>query len=97
MDYILSPEADKDIEEIASYTFENWGEQQTADYLDDLKNAFENIISTPHLGRERKEIKVGIYSRFHQQHTIFYQYNKNKLLVVLRVLHQSRDIQRAFK
>jgi len=96
MAYKLSPEADKDIEKIALYTLEKWGAKQTAIYLSDLHVAFERIEETPHLGREREDILPNVFSLFHQQHTIFYQKNK-PTLYILRVLHQSRDVNRAFE
>ncbi len=95
MGYILSADADKDIEEIALYTFEAWGEEQTVIYLNDLKMAFENISTSPHLGHERVELHPGVVSRFHQQHTIFYQI-KDTTVLILRILHQSRDVHPAF-
>ena len=62
--YRLAPAADQDIEAIATYTFETWGEQQTELYLDSLAKLFSTIAESPYLGRERKEIRSGIFSRF---------------------------------
>ncbi len=88
-------EARADLTDIADYTENEWGKDQRNTYLRELDSFFHKILDTPHLGRHRIDIKEGIFSRLHQQHVIFYQLNNNAL-VILRVLHQSRDIQRAF-
>ena len=94
--YRLALEADQDIEAIASYTFEAWGEQQTELYLDSLAEVFLKIAESPHLGRERKEIQSGIFSRNHQKHIIFYRVSVD-WVEILRVLHHARDVDGVFE
>ena len=92
----FTDEAQADLTDIADYTENEWGRDQRNIYLRELDSFFHKILETPHLGRQRDDLKSGVFSRFHQQHAIFYQLNSDTL-VVLRVLHQSRDIHRAFK
>ena len=94
--YRLAPEADQDIEAIATYTFETWGERQAKLYLDSLAELFSKIAESPYLGRERKEIRSGIFSRNHQKHIIFYRLSED-WVEILRVLHHARDVDGAFE
>ena len=48
MDPILSIDADKDVEAIALYTLDQWGEKQTRSYLNDLQHTFKKKHSTCH-------------------------------------------------
>ncbi len=59
--YVLSPRAQADIEEIWAYTVEHWGEGQAVDYLRLLKNAIETLASSPHLGRACDYIRAGYH------------------------------------
>lgn len=93
---ILVDEAKADLGEIALYTQEEWGIDQRNKYIDEIDTAFQNILNTPHLGRDRSEIQKGVYSRFHKQHTIFYKFS-GESLYILRILHQSRDVQAVFE
>ncbi|MEE2732503.1 MAG: type II toxin-antitoxin system RelE/ParE family toxin [Pseudomonadota bacterium] len=90
--YRLAPAADQDIEAIALYTLEAWGEKQTELYLSSLAELFSKIAESPHLGRERKEIRSGIFSRNHQKHIIFYRVSGG-WVDILRVLHHARDVE----
>lgn len=94
--YRLAPAADQDIEAIARYTFETWGERQAKLYLDSLAELFSKIAESPYLGRERKEIRSGIFSRNHQKHIIFYRLSED-WVEILRVLHHARDVDGAFE
>ncbi len=41
--YSLTPSAQADLEEIARYTLEKWGEKQAIQYAASLDDCFENI------------------------------------------------------
>lgn len=60
-------------------------------YLKELQATFARLSQNPELGRQRQELKPGVFSWLHHKHIIFYQLHE-KGLIVLRVLHQSRDI-----
>ena len=95
MGYILTLNAQQDIDNIANYSLLNHGEERAALYLEELHDKFDHIVLNPSLGTHRTDIREGLYSRFHQLHTIFYRMDGEEI-TVLRILHQSRDIQRAF-
>ena len=78
MPYILSQQSQEDIEAI--YEFE-------------LLNQFELLTTNPEIGKQRNEIKSGLYSLPHASQIIFYRIFENHIRIV-RVLHRSRDLRK---
>lgn len=94
--FLLSNDADTDLDEIFDYAEAEHGFNQAVKYLSDLDNLFEQLVKNPNLGKERKEIKKGIYSIVEQEHIIFYEILEEYILIV-RVLHGRRDIPKFIK
>lgn len=94
--YILSQEADFDLEDIFDYTKEEFGLDQAVHYLTEINILFEKLILTPHAGRSRNEIKLGLYSIMVNQHIIFYRILTSHIRIV-RVMHGSRDLPKFLK
>ena len=93
--YILSEIADKDLEDIFDYTFDEFGFNQAEKYLLEIEEIFQNLIINPQIGKKRDEIKQGLYSFPKDNHIIFYRILDNHIRIV-RVLHGSRDISKYF-
>ena len=93
--YILSEIADKDLEDIFDYTFDEFGFDQAEKYLLEFEEIFQNLIINPQIGKKRDEIKQGLYSFPKDNHIIFYRILDNHIRIV-RVLHGSRDISKYF-
>ena len=93
--YILSEIADKDLEDIFDYTFDEFGYDQAEKYLLEIEEIFQNLIINPQIGKKRDEIKQGLYSFPKDNHIIFYRILDNHIRIV-RVLHGSRDISKYF-
>ena len=93
--YILSEIADKDLEDIFDYTFDEFGYDQSEKYLLEIEEIFQNLIINPQIGKKRDEIKQGLYSFPKDNHIIFYRILDNHIRIV-RVLHGSRDIPKYF-
>ncbi len=93
--YILSEIADKDLEDIFDYTFDEFGFDQAEKYLLEIEEVFQNLIINPQIGKKRDEIKQGLYSFPKDNHIIFYRILDNHIRIV-RVLHGSRDIPKYF-
>ena len=94
--FLLSNDADADLDEIFDYTEAEHGFNQAVKYLSDLDNLFEQLVKNPNLGKERKEIKKGIYSIAEQEHIIFYEI-REEFILIARVLHGRRDIPKFIK
>ena len=93
--YILSEIADKDLEDIFDYTFDEFGFDQAEKYLLEIEEIFQNLIANPQIGKKRDEIKQDLYSFPKDNHIIFYRILDNHIRIV-RVLHGSRDIPKYF-
>lgn len=93
--YILSEIADKDLEDIFDYTFDEFGFNQAEKYLLEIEEIFQHLIVNPQIGKKRDEIKQGLYSFPKDNHIIFYRILDNHIRIV-RVLHGSRDVPKYF-
>lgn len=93
--YILSEIADKDLEEIFDYTFDEFGFDQAEKYLLEIEEIFQNLIINPQIGKKRDEIKQGLYSFPKDNHIIFYRIS-DKHIRIVRVLHGRRDVPKYF-
>lgn len=83
--YRLSRLAEADLQHIAQYTFETWGEEQTRRYMGDLRDCIERVGKSPMLGRA-DNIEAD-YRRIEQgKHVVFYRL-EGKDVLILRILH----------
>ena len=94
--YVLSPEADRDIEEIFEYSQKNFGLDQAIKYITEFDELFTRLIDNPDIGRTRDEIKTGLRSFPKTSHVVFYRVLTDHVRIV-RILHGSRDIPRYFQ
>jgi toxin ParE1/3/4 len=93
--YVLSQEADIDLEEIFEYSYSEFGLNQAINYLGEIDDVFIKIIKTPEIGRTRDEIKQGLYSMPIGMHVVFYRILTDHVRIV-RVLYGGRDLPRNF-
>lgn len=94
--YILSKKTEEDIEAIYEFGVLQFGEDQALNYLIELRAHFGLILKNPDIGKQRLEIKDGLYSLPYASHILFYRILKNHLRIV-RVLHGSRDLRKFLK
>ncbi|WP_026755266.1 type II toxin-antitoxin system RelE/ParE family toxin [Sediminibacter sp. Hel_I_10] len=94
--YILSKKTQEDIEAIYEFGVYKFGQDQALNYLIELRNHFELLLKNPEIGKQRDEIKDGLYSFPYASHIIFYRIVKKHLRIV-RVLHGSRDLRKFLK
>ena len=93
--FLLSSDADADLQDIYDYTEDMWGEAQAEKYIGDLYRVFDLLSGNPSLGRQRPELAADIRSFASGAHVIFYMTWQNETAIV-RVLHGSRDIEAIF-
>lgn len=93
--YRLSRLAAADLEEIAEFTIERFGIEQSRRYRDGLKSCFDLLANSPALGRRAEQLIRGLRRYEHQSHVVFYMSEPEGLLTV-RVLHSSIDVLRHF-
>lgn len=95
MDYEISEAADEDLKDIYKYTYRAYGEAQADNYYDTLITRVESLAASPRIARERAEFSPPVRIHPHGRHLIVYRVLEGSILIV-RVLHQSMDIERQF-
>jgi toxin ParE1/3/4 len=91
--YLLTAAARKDIVDIGRFTSEKWGKRQRDKYLKQLDDAFKLLARQSDIGRDADDIKPG-YKKFSQgSHIIFYRAGTESRIVVVRILHNSMDVE----
>ncbi|WP_055442438.1 type II toxin-antitoxin system RelE/ParE family toxin [Lacinutrix himadriensis] len=91
--YKLTNEADKDLSNIFDYTENEFGFNQAVKYLTDLKIVLLKIYKNSEIGKNRKDLRKGLFSIPEQSHIIFYLKEK-EAIIITRILHSSRDFQK---
>jgi len=86
--YVLSREADRDIEDIAENSTARWGAARAKAYILELHATFERLAAFPSLGRSTSHLRAGYRRMEATRQVVFYQIIEDDILVV-RVLHQS--------
>ncbi len=88
---LLSPKAEVDLEKIYEYTFTSWNERQADKYQDELFEGMNTIKLNVEIGEIYPYAKIP-YRKFNvRRHIIFYRL-ENKNCIVVRVLHESMDL-----
>lgn len=92
--FLLSAAARQDMIDIGRFTTKKWGKRQRDRYLKKLDDAFRLIARQPDIGRDAEDIKPG-YKKFSQgSHIILYRTGTESKIVVIRILHNSMDVDR---
>lgn len=94
--FLLTSAARKDVIDIGRFTTEKWGRRQRDKYPKQLDDAFRLLARQPEIGRDAEDIKPG-YKKFSQgSHIIFYRAGTESKIVVIRILHNSMDVEQHF-
>ena len=98
MKYIISQQANQDLENIWLYTFENWSVEQADRYSELIMDEIEYISINPDSGIDFTSIRKGYFRTRIKSHFIFYRINKkNNVVEIIRILHQRMDIENRLK
>lgn len=93
MKYKISKEAQKDIENIWLYTFENWSAEQADRYYNLILDEIEYLAKSPNSGKDYSHVRKGYYVSKVKSHFIFYKIDsKEQEVEVIRISHQQMDI-----
>ena len=88
--YTLTPGARRDLDSITAHSVQEWGREQAARYVRDLRSAIEMVAANPLRGRNRDELRKGCFSVPRGSHVIFYRRTSDGIDVV-RILHQRME------
>jgi toxin ParE1/3/4 len=73
--------------DIADYTVDAWGLEQSLHYLDSLEACFNRLVKAPEMGRPCNQIVPGYRRIEHEKHVIFYRADGDGVFIS-RILHQ---------
>ena len=93
----ISTEALSDLEEIWIYTLKKWSKEQADRYYSLLIDDIEFLQSNYHIGKSAEYIRPGYRVSFVKSHIIFYKIVDDQKLEVIRILHQSVNIDKWLK
>jgi toxin ParE1/3/4 len=92
----LTREAKEDLRKIARFTEKRWGRDQRFLYIKQFDDVFHLLARTPSVGNQCDYIKEG-YRKFPQSsHIIFYRESTDSLIIIIRILHKSMDVESKF-
>ena len=86
--------AESDFQAIIDYLLE-YSEPAADKFTTDLASRLKIIADQPRMGRSRDDLGSGVRSTVVGRYVIFYRYSDDEI-VVLRIIHGSRDIPRVF-
>jgi toxin ParE1/3/4 len=89
---VYSPEADRDLGEIWSYTAERWSVLQADTYLNQLLDAFDSLAAGRLRGSPANASRPGYLRLPVGSHVAFYR--ETAEVIIVRVLHQRMDAGR---
>lgn len=90
--YRLHREAERRLQEIWDYTFENWGREQASQYLLEIEAVCEALGNRPEAGRDRSLTVIeGVKFEQVNRRSIFCVVNDPEI-VILTVLHERMDL-----
>ncbi len=89
--YRLSKLAETDLENIFTYTAENWSLDQAYRYTTDLQAGILGLVAGTKIGR-RLEVAGGYFSLLAGSHKIIYR--EAASIYVVRILHKAMDTPR---
>ena len=89
----LTGEAKGDLDDILDYSITTWGVDRGFDYVEDIRAMIDAMLDRVSPGGAAEDIAPGLRRQFAGSHAIWFRLDGERL-VVLRVLHQSRDAGR---
>jgi toxin ParE1/3/4 len=92
-DFVLSPRAQTDLDEIWDFTANRWGTEQAELYIRQLEAAIKNVAAEPRLGRSCDDIRAGYKKYPAGSHVLFFRVTGSGIEVI-RILHSHMDFDR---
>jgi toxin ParE1/3/4 len=98
MSYEIAKGAEKDIQSIARYTAQKWGEKQALKYADLLDKCFEEIASGKDSAKKNFVVKEDVWVCRCEKHYVFYKRDlKKQKAIILAVLHERMDLMQRLR
>lgn len=91
---LYAPAAKADLDDIWTYTVERWGASQAASYVREIDAVCHALAAGTRSSVAIDEIRPRYRKAFVRRHAVFFRLNEAGETVVVRILHQSRDVPR---
>ena len=95
--YQVTAQAIQDLEEIWAYTYNKWSLEQADRYYQLIIEEFEYLSNFPNSGKPADYIREGYRIGIVKSHLIFYRQTDVDQIEIVRILHQSMDIDDRLK
>ena len=82
----IAPAAQRDIDAIAEYTFERWGDDQSRRYIASIHDELEHLSRFPNAGKPVMRLKPPTRALVIGSHVAVYRVSETEVRI-LRVLH----------
>src|SRR4051812_38375542 len=92
-EFRLAPAAERDLEGIWKYSFDQWGAEQASRYADALVAAFDELARSPQAAPACDHIRPGYRRRSVERHVIYFR-TTSYGIAVIRILHDRMDAPR---
>ena len=92
-EYRLSPQAQRDLDELFDHTVAKWGLTQALRYAEQIEAALEKLADAPLRAQACDHIRHGYRRRPVQQHVIYFRMTSYGIAVI-RILHQRMEAAR---
>lgn len=89
----IRPKADKDLENIYEYSYQEFGSARADQYIRGLDAAFCKLADKPSLGRDYSHVRPDLMAYRIVSHVVFFKPSVDGI-TILRVLHKSMDYGR---
>jgi toxin ParE1/3/4 len=93
----ITEKAGSDLESIWLYTFQNWSIEQADRYYELIMNDIVFLSENPSAGSIADHIRKGYRLSRVKSHLIFYKYDPEGFIIVIRILHCSMDIENSIE
>jgi len=91
---LLSPAAQADLDGIWDYTVTQWGVDQAARYIRDIRDACSALARDERRSRPADDIRAGYRRAPVGAHVLFFRITPAGDIDIVRILHQRMDVNR---
>jgi len=91
MDYRLSSEAEKDLEDLFFYGYQTWGEDGAILFLQGVYERFEWLAQNPEIGPFREEEDFKEYRSWYQEPYVIFYRTFPKFISIEAVAHGKKN------
>lgn len=91
-EYVLTPDALNDLEDIIDYTIDEWGEEQAGLYTDKLAQCFALIAGRQTIPRRISRRYPQIQFTRCEHHYVFYIYPEHQRATIIAVFHERMNL-----